>query len=184
LTWQRTMKDDVIGDWLVPVDIIACTGASGRTFRPSHLAPQSPESGASQALRSPLKLPPEGVAVTVSISPGVSILPDVTFNADGRQHLPSASRLPSASPVSISPTVSIDADGVTFDADGVTFDADGVTFGADGRQHLPSASRPSPLRPQGTCHGNHLDNAILTQFCAPSTLVDALCVFCVVLFIK
>jgi len=37
LTWQRTMKDDAIGDWLVPVDIIACTGASGRTFRPSHL---------------------------------------------------------------------------------------------------------------------------------------------------
>ena len=70
----------------------------------ANCAPQSPESGASQALRSPLKLPPEGVAVTVSISPGISISPDVTFNADGVtfgadgcQHLPSASRLPSAS---------------------------------------------------------------------------------------
>jgi len=67
------------------------------------LPPQSPESGASQALRSPLKLPPEGVAVTVSISPGISISPDVTFNADGHQHLLSASRLPSASMLMASP---------------------------------------------------------------------------------
>ena len=94
----------------------------------STLTPQSPESGASQALWSPLKLPPEGVAITISISPSISILPDITFNADSHQHLPSAS------PISILPAVSINADGITFDADS-------VTFGADGCQHLLSASR-------------------------------------------
>jgi len=64
-----------------------------------------PESGASQALRSPLKLPPEGVAVTVSISPGISILPNITFNADGHQHLLSASPVPSPLMLMVSPLV-------------------------------------------------------------------------------
>jgi len=43
-----------------------------------------------------LKLPPEGVAISISILPGISILPDITFNSDGCQNLPLASHLPSA----------------------------------------------------------------------------------------
>ena len=151
----------------VGISLAITFNADGVTFGADghqHLLSASCLSSALMLMASPLVL----TAVSISHQ-------HLTCN----QHLPSAPCLSSASMLMVSPMM-LTASPLVLTAISISCQHLACC------QHLLSASqhRPSPLRPQGMCHGKHPDNAILTRFCAPSTLVDALCMFCVVLFIK